>query len=74
MRAVICSKTGNIEEAYKTYEEILFFECNILNMVFNSLCSLSIKENNTELAESFCDKETSGYMEGIEEWENLIKG
>ncbi len=44
MQAVIYSKTGNTEGAYKAYEEILFSECNILNMVFNSLCVLSIKE------------------------------
>ena len=56
MQAVIYSKTGNTEGAYKAYEEILFSECNILNMVFNSLCVLSIKENNIELAEKWADK------------------
>lgn len=56
MQAIIYSKTNHIEEAYKTYEEIVFSEYNILNMVFNSLCMLSKNENNIELAEKWADK------------------
>ncbi|MDE6615357.1 MAG: transcriptional regulator, partial [Lachnospiraceae bacterium] len=56
MQAVIYNKTGNTEGAYKVYQEILFSKCNILNMVFNSLCALLIKENNIELAEKWADK------------------
>lgn len=59
MEARIYEKTNRIKEAYKTYEEILFSEYNILSQVFNSLYMLSIKEDNTWQAEKWTNKLSS---------------
>lgn len=59
MEARIYERTNRIKEAYKTYEEILFSEYNILNQVFSSLCMLSIKENNKGQAEKWTNKLSS---------------
>ena len=59
MEARIYERTNRIKEAYKTYEELLFSEYNILSQVFSSLCMLSIKENDKGQAEKWTNKLSS---------------
>lgn len=56
-QAVIYSKIGRKEEAFKTYEELLFFGYQMLNMVFNGLYLLAIEENDLEKADYFVKKQ-----------------
>lgn len=58
MQAVIYSKTNRIQEAYKTYEEILFSNYQLLNMVLGSLYMLSMQEGDTPLARKYIEKES----------------
>lgn len=55
-QGIIYSKTNRRDEAYKLYEEILFSEYQILSMTLNSLCMLSIEEQNFAKAHLFTDK------------------
>lgn len=59
IQAVIYSKTHRIEEAYKAYEEILFSEGNVLNMVLHSLYMLSAENGDMEKAQKYIEKESS---------------
>ncbi len=59
MQAVIYSKTNRINEAYKAYEEIIFSQYQLLNMVFHSLYMLSLQEGDTPLARKYIEKESS---------------
>ncbi|MCM1179633.1 MAG: helix-turn-helix domain-containing protein [Clostridium sp.] len=56
MQALIYSKTNRIEEAYKAYEEILFSECQVLSLVFNSLYMLAAEAGDTEKAKKYTEK------------------
>ncbi len=58
IQAVIYSKTHRIEEAYKAYEEILFSECQVLNMVLHSLYMLSAEAGDMEKARKYIEKES----------------
>ena len=58
MQAVIYSKTNRMEEAYKTYEEILFSNYQLLNMVLHSLYMLSVQEGDTAQARKYIEKES----------------
>lgn len=55
-KAFLYDRSGRIEEAYKLYEELLFSEYQIINMIFNSMFSMSVRENNLEKAEFFVEK------------------
>lgn len=55
-KAALCEVAGRVEEAYKAYEEILWAEYQILNMVFYSMISMRIKEENYEKAEYLSEK------------------
>lgn len=59
IQAVIYSKTGRIEEAYKAYEEIVFSEGQVLNMAFSSLYMLSAQAGDMVLAQKYIEKESS---------------
>lgn len=59
LQAVIYSKTNRVEEAYKAYEEILFSEGQVLNMVLNSLYMLSAETGDTKKAKKYIEKESS---------------
>ncbi|MDE6761057.1 MAG: helix-turn-helix domain-containing protein [Lachnospiraceae bacterium] len=59
IQAVIYSKTNRIEEAYKAYEEILFSEGQVLNMVFHSLYMLSAQAGDMVQARKYIEKESS---------------
>lgn len=56
-QALIYSKTDRIDEAYKTYEELLFSEYQMTSMVFNSICALAIESNNFNKAHKFVSKQ-----------------
>ena len=56
-QALIYSKTNRIEEAYKTYEELLFSGYQTINMVFNSLCGLAMENSNLDKAHKFVSKQ-----------------
>lgn len=56
--ALIYSKTNRKAEAYKTYEEILFSEYQILNVVLHSLFLLSMEEEDTCEARMWVEKES----------------
>lgn len=53
----IYSRTGRIEEAYKTYEELLFSEYQMVNMLLGSLYMLAMQDNNLEKAHMFVEKQ-----------------
>ena len=59
MQAMIYSETNRKEEAYKTYEEILFSNYQMLNMVLHSLYMLSMQDENIEQARKYIEKESS---------------
>lgn len=56
-QAELYHKSGLIEEAYKTYEELLFSNYQIISMVFHDLCNLAVHENNFETAHYYLDKQ-----------------
>ena len=49
-QAMIYSKVGKVQEAYKAYEEILFSGYQMLSMVMNSIYTLAIQEENANKA------------------------
>lgn len=59
MQAEIYSETNRREEAYKTYEEILFSNYQMLNIVLHSLYMLSMEDDNMEQARKYIEKESS---------------
>lgn len=56
MQANLYSKTGQIEEAFKTYEEILFSEYQMISSVMHCLFILSMEEHLWEQAEMWIGK------------------
>jgi len=57
-QGMIHSKTGRTEEAYKTYEELLFFGYQMLNTVFQSEYLLAMEEGNLEKACYLTEKQS----------------
>lgn len=55
-QAFLYDKAGRTEEAYKAYEELLFSEYQIINMVLNSMFIMSMRENNPEKAQFLVEK------------------
>ena len=55
-QAMICSKTGRREEAYKMYEELLFAGYQSLSMTFNGIYMLALEENDFKKAHMLVDK------------------
>ena len=49
-QAVIYSKTGRCQEAYKAYEELLFSGYQMLSMIFNSIYMLAMQDDNLDKA------------------------
>ena len=56
-QAWIFSKTGRRDEAYKAYEELLFSEYQMLNMVFNSIYMLAMEDGKMSKAHKIVDKQ-----------------
>ena len=50
MEAMVYSKNGKKNEAYKAYEELLFSRCNSLNYTLAHLCMLYREDNNHDMA------------------------
>lgn len=57
-QAFLYEHMGRTQEAYKSYEELLFSEFQILHMVFHSMFSMRLKEGALEKAEYLADKTT----------------
>lgn len=56
-QAVIYSKTGSCQEAYKAYEELLFSSYQMLSMVFNSIYMLAMQDDNLDKAREMVKKQ-----------------
>lgn len=56
-QAQIYHKSGRIEEAYKTYEELLFSCYQMCSIVFPSLSDVAMQEKNIENARYYLDKQ-----------------
>lgn len=57
-QAVIYSKTGRREEAYKAYEEILFSTYQLTSAVLNSIYMLAMQDGNTGKAHMMVEKQS----------------
>lgn len=56
-QALIFSKTGRREDAYKEYEELLFSSYQMLSMTFHSIYMLAMEEHNLNKAHKLVDKQ-----------------
>lgn len=56
-QALIYSKTGRVEEAYKAYEELLFSGYQMMNLVLHGVYLLAMAEENREKAHYIIDKQ-----------------
>ena len=56
-QAFIYSKTGRMEEAYKTYEQILFSGYQMSSIVMHSIFMLAMEEGKMEKARQLVDKQ-----------------
>lgn len=56
-QAMIYNKTGRIQEAYKTSEELIFSGYQILNMALQNLYLLSMEEQDFRKAHLYTDKQ-----------------
>ena len=57
-QAEIYQKTGRIQEAYKTYEELLFAEYQVVNGILTGMYMLALQENNSSNAHLLIDKQS----------------
>ncbi len=55
-QAMICSKTGRQEDAYKMYEELLYSGYQSLSMTFNDIYILAMEENDLDKAHMLIEK------------------
>jgi transcriptional regulator with XRE-family HTH domain len=55
-QAQLYSNTGRTDEAYKTFEELLFSYYNQVSMVLSNIYILTMKDNNLEKAHLLVDK------------------
>lgn len=56
-QALIYSKTGRREDAYKAYEEVLFSSYGTLSLVLNGIYLLAMEDKDLEKAEQMIDKQ-----------------
>ncbi len=56
-QALIFSKTGRREEAYKTYEELLFSGYQMLNLIFTNMYMMVMEDGNTQKAHKLIEKQ-----------------
>ncbi|MBO5460777.1 MAG: helix-turn-helix transcriptional regulator [Ruminococcus sp.] len=56
-QAIIYSNTGKTNDAYKTYEQLLFSEYQMLTMLFHNLYLLAIQDQNLAKAHFYTDKQ-----------------
>ena len=57
-QAFIYSKTNRVNDAYKTYEELLFSAYQMLNMVFQSIYVLAMQDKDREKAYILVEKQS----------------
>ena len=55
--AQLYSETGQIEEAYKTYEHLLFSEYQRVNGIFHGMYLLALKQEDFKMAHLLVDKQ-----------------
>ncbi len=55
-QALLYGRTGKIEEAYRTYEELLYSEQNRIMMILNGIYLLDLQEKDFARAHSMADK------------------
>lgn len=58
-QALIYSKTGRTEEAYRTYEELLFAAYQRISLLFNGIYMLAAQEQNMDKARSMLEKQSA---------------
>lgn len=58
-QARIYSKMGRTEEAYKTYEELLFSMYQMINMLFQSIGMLAVQDKNIDKVRMMVDKQSA---------------
>lgn len=58
-QAQLYSETGQIQEAYQTYEEILFSGYQIMSAVFHGMYMLALQAKDMKRAHMFADKQTN---------------
>ena len=56
-KALLETKTGNLEEAWKTYEELLFATFQMANETFQEMTVLAMKEKNMDRAKLLIEKQ-----------------
>lgn len=56
-QAFIYSKTNRVNEAYKAYEELLFSGYNMMNMIFQNIYILAMKDKDKEKAYKLVEKQ-----------------
>lgn len=56
-QALIFSKTDRREEAYKTYEELLFSGYQMLNLIFTNMYMLAMEDGNMQKAHKLIEKQ-----------------
>ena len=56
-QADIYAKTGRVEEAYKAYEELLFFQYGTTSLTLNSIYMLAVQEKYMEKAHMMVEKQ-----------------
>lgn len=55
-QAVLYAHSGRTEEAYRTYEELLYSEFNMLHPAFHGMFAMCVKEQNLEKAEYLTER------------------
>ncbi len=55
-QAVIYEKTGRLADAYQAYEEILFSNYQVMDVVFDSLCRMKLAESDLKSARYYVEK------------------
>ena len=58
-QALIYSKTNRTNEAYKTYEEVLFSMYQMSSKLLNGMYMLALQENNMEKAHAMAEKQSA---------------
>ena len=58
-KALLETKTGNLEEAWKTYEELLFATFQMANETFQEMTVLAMKEKDIDRAKLLIEKQTA---------------
>lgn len=58
-QALLCSKTGRLEEACRAYEELLYTLCQTARMVMQSLYNIAVQQGDADRAQYLVEKHTA---------------